>query len=449
MVDSYASGNALTGRRVAVIGGGWAGLSAATHLIELGLNVTLFERSRILGGRSTSFWENNFGEWLDHGPHLFIGAYREALGLLDRWGTLQYIDFSRGDEIPWLMSDGRKHGFSLANSLVGSLSAIAHFDALSISEKILLSRALGKLRSYGLGKREKEKTLKELLSEVGVKEGRVAEFFQTLCLAAMNAPVELAAAYPLANALREGLVGAQKNGAIGVPRRALKEIVGDAAEKYLTANRANIVQGQDVSGIEAKNERWQVRTSSEEFTFDGIIIAVQPKDLSRLLPESRFGNIFSFNREIFQYSPIVGIHCMFNAPVLDMPFAHLHGGKAHWVFGRGDAENGGFRRISFVISHAVEEQACLSEESALSIVEDLQRRLPAKKSAKLIKHRYIRTARATVLLTPEVERVRPDNRTSLPGLFLAGDWLNTGLPATIESAARSGRSAAEQLAGDL
>lgn len=83
MADPDPSGNVMTGGRIAVIGGGWAGLSAATRLSELGLEVTLFERSRALGGRSTSFWEKDFGEWLDHGPHLFIGAYREALRLLE------------------------------------------------------------------------------------------------------------------------------------------------------------------------------------------------------------------------------------------------------------------------------------------------------------------------------------------------------------------------------
>ncbi len=439
----------MTGGRIAVIGGGWAGLSAATRLSELGLEVTLFERSRALGGRSTSFWEKDFGEWLDHGPHLFIGAYREALRLLELWGSLADIDFTQGDRIPWLMGDGKRHYFSLSNSLVGSITSLVQFDYLTFSEKYLLVKALNKLKTYTVADDDGGQTLGVLLNQSGACEGVVGQFFQTLSLAVMNAPFELVAAKPFSEAVRAGLLGERNSGMIGIPRKPLKEIVGEAAEKYLMSKNVEIVKGCHVTEINPGKTGWNLQTVSEQMHFDGIIIAASPKDIPRLLPRKTFENIFLNQFEVFQFSPIAGIHCSFDLPILDIPFAHLDKCDLHWIFGRGESEAGGWKRVSFIISHAVEKDTKSTEVTALSLIENLKDRLPKAGSARLLNYRFIKNVRATILLTPEVERLRPDNYFNFPGLYAAGDWFNTGLPATIESAARSGRSAAEKLAQEL
>lgn len=429
----------MTPASTAVIGGGWAGLSAVTRLIELGIKVTLIERSRVLGGRSTSFWDRGCGEWLDHGPHIFIGAYRESLRLLDLWGTSSKLDFVSGNKIPWIMADGTQYVFKLADSSAGALLSILNFNLLKAGEKLKLFQTLHRIQRYSQQGLKESLTLDRLIHE---PEGStVAEFFEALSLAVMNAPSRYVAARPLANALSEGLLKSGNCGKVGIPTAPLKEIGPDGAENYFGKHGVSVLMGCEVKEIHSSDGFWTLRTNSGDMKFDAIILAVPPIEALRLLPVSKFGNIFSFDVETVSFSSIMAIHCTFDVPVLKLPMAHLYQGKGHWVFGRGVPDLDGWKRVTFLISHAGNLTGVNTEE----VVNDFKSRFPEARNARVVFQRSVRTVRATPVITPEFEAARPESETGLPGLFLAGDWCKTRLPATIESAARSGRIAAELL----
>jgi protoporphyrinogen oxidase len=143
MVHSCADGDVVSEDRVIVIGGGWAGLAAATKLVQGNIPVTLLERNRYLGGRASSTWDSQFGEWLDNGPHLFIGAYKQALELLRVWGSADAVRFDEGSEIPWSYPDGLIRKLKLGNrTRIGSLLGLMRFRGMPFFERVKFIRSL-------------------------------------------------------------------------------------------------------------------------------------------------------------------------------------------------------------------------------------------------------------------------------------------------------------------
>jgi len=436
-------------KHVGIIGGGWAGLSAATHLVDAGIEVSLFERSRILGGRSTSFWDKNFGEWLDHGQHIMIGAYREAFGLLKKWGSFSGIRFLPDGKIPWIMEDGKVHQLDFSGSTFRTLYSILNFDFLNLSEKANLTAGLGKLKSYESKSHSIDLTVAEVLGSTMTQSEKLRYLFQALSLAVMNAPLEVAAAAPLAMAIREGLLSSDHDGNIGYAYQPLKVIVNDAFLQWSKNRKLNVYPGSYVTDIGREAGFWKIEIKGNYSYFDAVIITGSPVELPRLLPSTNFGNIFSFVPSKFDYSPIAGIHCTFDREILDVPFAHLYNSKFQWIFGRGLKGSSGWNKVSFVVSDADESFKSSAGDVKEELLADLHRRFPRSRNANLTHFRLINTRRATVVLTPSNLVDRPTDSRLFPNLHIAGDWLDTGLPATIESAARSGRLTAENLISEL
>jgi len=423
-----------------IVGGGWGGLAAATRLIEVGWKVTLIERARQLGGRSTSFWDDSFGEWLDHGPHVFIGAYRAAMELLEKWDSASLIDFESGNSINWLTPGGKRYKFDLTASLAGAALSLVKFGYLSLFERASLVKALTVIAKYD----GHTATLASVLKPFGATKGRLGEFFEALTVAVMNAPPDLAAAKPMAEAIRAGLLAGGDSARIGLPRRSLKEIVSDPAKNYLEEHGVDLRIGYEAKSIVRQGAGGFIVTGDGfEIETDVTIIALPPVDIARLLLIGCGENIFSADSSQLAYAPIAGVHLVFERPVLDIPFGLLSGGFGHWIFGRGGREEGGWRKVSVVISYAPNREQVSTDIMAERVINDIRLRLPQATDAKVEKVRAVRTVRATVILTPEALKHRATEQTKCPGLYLAGDWCDTGLPATIESAARSGNKAAE------
>ncbi|MDP8240610.1 MAG: hydroxysqualene dehydroxylase HpnE [Candidatus Hatepunaea meridiana] len=433
--------------KIIIVGGGWAGLAAATKLVQSGAKVTLFERNKELGGRASSFYDSDFGEWLDDGPHIFIGAYTTALGLLETWGVQDLISFDDGDEIPFIYSNGKEIQLKLGSrgGALGAFSSLMTFKGMTFSERLKTARVAKAMLELKVINPQSEPTVADFLSKYGIKEGDCGGFWDAVTVAVMNAPTKLAGLKPLVGALKEGLLVGGKAGRIGMFLKPFQQSYIEPAKKYLIKNGVDVRIGTSVDSLIVNNDDYiaGVKTANKQLTADKVILAIPPKAVLQLLPVSWQEDSYFARLNSFRTTPIASVHITFDRPVLKSRFACLPGAFTHWVFSRGERERQGWSKVSTVISNVPGKNEMTLEEIEKAVLKDLLKRLPEASNANVKHIRGIRTMNATVLLEPGSELIRPISQTPIRGLFLAGDWCKTGLPATIESAARSGEQAAK------
>lgn len=431
-----------------IVGGGWAGLAAATAAVQAGLSVSLYELSAELGGRSASFRDDNFDEWLDVGPHVFVGSYTRTLSLLDIWDSRGGIDFGDGGKIPWLYPDGRTEWLITGdnNSKLSSLLNLLSFKSISFKDRLRTANVLRSISGISDFDPHTEPTVKGFLRKFGIDSDKNV-FWQALTVAVMNGSPDTVGAWPLVRSLREGLVSGGSVTRIGVTRQNFKKFFCDRAEKYLTAHNCGIFKKSPVESLKLSDSGKiiGVKLKNGECESKAVILAVSPRDVLRLLPESHRTEGFFKRFSRFEYSPIACVHLNYRYPVLKYPFSCLPGGLAEWVFGRGDRESQGWSRVSTITSNAPGATDVTGEQFLEKVKSDLAERLPEAKQDNVLVARLVRVKRATVVLKPGSDLLRPTAITPIDGLYLAGDWCRTGLPATIESAARSGWDAVQLL----
>lgn len=433
--------------RLVIIGAGWAGLAAATTAVDYGLDVMLFERSNDIGGRASSFWDKNFGQWLDNGPHVFIGAYTTALSLMRIWDCGDCVDFRTGSTIPWIFDDGVLKRLKIGNSRFTSAMNLLFFRGMSLRDRITVLKGMKVLLNTPLQDPESEETVSDFFSRQGMLSGGSGLFWEALTTAVMNGSIRESGVYPLARALRAGLEARGTAARIGILQKPLRQLYCEPAARYLESKGVALQTGRVVREIrpDFRNGTITVDSNEQATRADAVIIAVPPVDLALMLPLDVLDLPF-FNRlHEFEYSAITAVHYQFDKPILQVPFAMFPEGFAHWVFGRGERDKDGWAGISALISRSPTGNAESTDETRSGIENDLRKRLPRIENSTIINTRVVRTAKATVLLRPGSDLLRPDIETPLKGLYLAGDWVNTGLPATIESAARSGVIAANKV----
>ncbi len=431
-----------------IVGGGWAGLSAATAAVQSGLRVKLFELSTELGGRSGSFRDNNFQEWLDVGPHVFVGAYKRTLDLLNIWGSRGGIDFTEGGAIPWIYPKGRIEWLKGGNSSsrLSALINLLSFGSISLNDRIRTVNVLRTVANLDKFNPDYEPTVKGFLRKFGIDTGRNV-FWHALTVAVMNGAPEVVGAWPLIRSLKEGLIEGGTISRIGVTRKDFKNFFCDRAEEFLTSRGCSIFKKSPVRKILVDNSGniSGINLKDTVVKSDKVLLSVSPSDVQQLLPEKYRREVFFSRFSGFEYSPIASVHINYTHPVLKHPFSCLPGGLAEWVFGRGKKEAKGWSRVNTVTSNSPGRGEIPRDIFVHRVISELAEKIPAAKPQYVNLARLVRMNRATIVLKPGSDLIRPSPETPIKGLYLAGDWCGTKLPATIESAARSGWDAVKQL----
>lgn len=403
--------------RVAVIGGGWAGLAAAVELSTAGVETTLFEAGRVLGGRARGVEID--GQRLDNGQHILLGAYRDTLALMRRIGADPDELFDRR---PLQVIDNT--GFRLAlprlpaplNVAWGLLTA----SRVGLGEKLRTALWMDGIKRRGF-KLAGEMTVAQWLDDAGQTGALRRHLWEPLCLAALNTPAERASAQLFANVLRDSLGSSRRADTdLLLSRVDLGRLLPDPASRWLQAHGAQIHLGTRVGQItEAENG-----LTIDGESFAAAIIATAPQHVGALWPAAAID---------FAYEPIATVYRKFG-PKMKLPFPlsnHL-GGHAQWVVDRGDGV------LACVLSgHGNWEKL---DDAALAVTLDAELGLSESGGW----HKVIREKRATFSARPGLSR--PDFKTSNPRLALAGDYTWADYPATLEGAVRSGLRAARHIA---
>lgn len=445
-------------RQVVIIGGGFAGLTAAVDLAERGYAVTVLEGRGRLGGRAFSFTDRQTGAVVDNGQHAMMGCYTHTFTFLDRIGATNKV--VRQPNLRVEMRHARFGAGAIACSgLPGPLhmvSAIFGYRLLTRRER--LRAALGGVRLMRMRQagdpRLASWTVAELLAALGQSPNACASFWYPLAIATLNESPDRAVAAPLAEVLARAFFGTRRDSQFVLARVGLSDLYTDDARRFIEGRGGTIMLNAAVDTIAPEADGGlivQVR-DGRKLNADAAISTVPPRVLAGLLPPVLRDHPAYRALGQFGSSPIVSTHLWFDRPVLDADFVGLVGTTTQWFFNRtaltGDGDHGG-QYLSAVISAGHDLVDRDPDDIAQIVVDDARLLLPAARTATVVRAVVVKEKHATISATPAVEPLRPATQTPLDRFFLAGDWTRTGLPPVIEGAVASGYGAAAAVAARL
>lgn len=453
--------------RVLIIGGGLSGLSAAVELAGRGYPVTLLEQRQHFGGRTYSFVDEVTGDVVDNGQHLLMGCYHQTRRYLKTIGSESRAFLQPNLRIEFLHP--RRGPATLSCPALPAplhlLGGLLGLNSLSWNDRLKLLRVGLELRKDPMRVEPQlsRLTVDEWLTSLGQSPDNKKYLWDVIAIGSLNDDPRTVSALLFYRVLRSAFLGARENSSLLIPRVGLSELLVDPALKFLESRGSSIRTGVGVDGMEVREGRVRnVRSGSESFEVDAVIAAVPYYALDAIAPGlSTSGEKKSPGEETaFESSPIITINLWFDKPVMEQEFVALLDSRVHWVFnksrilqslkgnGRRQMADGklqktdGRQYLSLVISGASGYLEMEKEGLVRMALEDLRRVFPEVGNATLVHSLLLKEKRATFSPTPGIEALRPSSRTHLENLFLAGDWTNTGYPATIEGAVMSGNEAA-------
>ncbi|MGH9672796.1 MAG: hydroxysqualene dehydroxylase HpnE [Bryobacteraceae bacterium] len=416
--------------RVAVIGGGLAGMAASVALAGAGFEVDIFEARPFLGGRASSYTLPD-GEEIDNCQHVLLPCCINLLDLYARLGVGGCIAFH--DEIPFIEPGGR-----VSVLRPGRLPAPLHFTGsflrlpfLDFADKRAVARGLAAiLRERGRADLESI-TMLDWLREKRQTAAALSRFWGPVLVSAINEDLDRMAASHAFQVFLLGFLGRAGAARIGLPSVALGKLYDAEAWRRIPAVRLRTRTPVDRLAI-AGGRLEAVVCSGERLAADFCVIALPPEKLHDVAPE------ICPDLSGWEHSPITGIHLWLDRPVTALPFAALLDGTIQWFFDKGQG-----RRLQLVVS-ASRSLVGLPRAGIVALaMREIAGFLPAAAGARLEKAHVVKEMHATFSARPGLEARRPGPATALSNLFLAGDWTRTGWPATMEGAVRSGYLAAE------
>lgn len=426
---------------VLVIGGGWAGLSAAVTLAHAGRPVTLIEGARQLGGRARCV---RFGDQrVDNGQHILIGACRAVLGLLDTLGVPPAEAFRRLPLDLHLRSLRRADLRLRARRLPAPLHlafAVLGARGLPPASRLRLARFAGRLLRRRIGL-DRDISAQALLLSEGQDARLIQALWNPLCLATLNTPLSEASAALFLEVLQRAFGGDARQADLLIPRTDLGALLPEPAMEFIERRGGSVVLNRRIQGLDLADGRLAgVRWRGGACAATQAVLAVHPTVCRRLLmPHPPLAAIATRIGGL-RHEPITTVYLRYPEPVrIDATLQGLQDGLGQWVF---DRQITGLPGTVAVVIGGRGEHLSLAPDT---LAERVGTELAALHSdwPAAVDHLVIREKRATFAATPDIDRIRPVPRTPVAGLWLAGDFTATGLPATLEGAVLSGRRAAE------
>jgi squalene-associated FAD-dependent desaturase len=428
---------------VAVVGGGLAGLSAALACVDRGATVTVLEGRPRLGGATWSF--EHRGAWYDNGQHVFLRCCTEYRAFLDRIGATDNVVLQERLRIPVVQPGGqtavltrsdRRAPFHLAASLLRYpyLSRVerarAVFAALALRRLDPDDRVLDE-RSFG-----------DWLADHGQHDRAMDALWNLIALPTLNLPARQASLALAAMVFRTGLLDDAGAADIGYSRVPLAALHAEPAARALLDAGARILTRAPVVGISWTGDAVDgVVLADGRVDADAVVLAVPHDAAADLVPHDAVPDAARWHE--LGTSPIVNVHVIFDRAVTELPFAAGLGTAVQWVFDRTDTaglDSGQCLAVSLSAADAYLGRS--AAELSGAIVAALRDLFPSARTARVVDTLVTRERAATFRAIPGTRRLRPGARTAVRGLTLAGAWTDTGWPATMEGAVRSGRRAA-------
>lgn len=476
--------------KIAIVGGGWAGLSAAVTALHGGCVVHVYESSGILGGRARSTRIPALDAEVDNGQHILLGAYTETLNLMRGLGLDVEERFLR---LPLTVrsADGamQLRAPRLLPAPLHVAAAVLTAKGLSWHDKHAAVSAVASLRRHGWRPPE-GLTVQQWLDQTRQPPGIRQLLWTPLCIATLNTPPEVACAQLFATVLRDSLGSSDRAASeILIPRLPLsvlwpEEVAALWPATSLTIHRTHAVRRlryatdlpvpeglrhcrtlpsassasarQDNTPLPAHRETCErvrpgIIIDDLPEIYDAVLVCTNTPSAARLLaglPEVPGSDVFLQTLNAFRHAPIATLtlelagSCQLPAPMLLLHEDRSRHHYGQWLFQGHDADR---RRLHVVISDATTVSETDRSVVVNGVVSQLREQLKTGGVTlpEIRRHALIVEKRATFLAVPGLKR--PGNRTPWPGIWVAGDWTDTGYPAVLEGAVRSGRNAVEAM----
>jgi hydroxysqualene dehydroxylase len=464
---------------VAIIGGGFAGLAAAVELAGAGVKVLVLEARGRLGGRASAYQDRETGEWVDNGQHVLAGCYDETFRFLAHIGAGALVALQPRLEVGFVDASGAASVLRCPNlpAPLHLAAGVLGWSGVGWRDRLALARIAPALRAPGAradrlraapeapADQNEQETVYDWLIRHRQTPRLIEMLWEPLALAALNQPMRQARAAPFIRVLARMFGGRARDAALGLPRASLDHLYAAPARAFIEARGGEVrlhalarltVGGGEVTALSVRDEPLALP--------DAVIVSAPWFALTTLIRDvdGSLGDLLTHASQT-SASPIVTVNLWFDAPIVDRPFVGLPGRVMQWVFdkaklysdvGDGSADGGDrsetcprtvaplATHLSLVSSGADEVLRKTNDELIRLALDELSGALPAARRATLLRATVVREPQATFSLAPG-QPPRPSTRTAVSNLWLAGDWVDTGLPSTIESAVLSGRLAAE------
>jgi squalene-associated FAD-dependent desaturase len=413
---------------VAVVGGGLAGLSAAMDLKDAGWHVELFERSRLLGGRATSFEID--GHVVDNGQHVYLACCTEFVRFVERAGMGEALELQDRFDVVVYGKNGVRSELRAANlpPPLHLLASFAGYKHLSLAGKLQIAWALAALALAPSGASQNI-SFAQWLQARGQSKETIRSFWEPFMVPALNAPLERMSAADAAFVISTAFLKNRDAARFGYSKVPLAQIMDAAAARLDKVHRSTAV-----FAMEANAQDIVLHANDDELRFDAAVITTPPRGLARLLEDPPAFGVPPL--DVYEPFAIMDVHLWYDGPELEFDFAAILDSPVQWVF----QKRRGYLCCS--ISAADELVAKPTSDMVDYAWSEVQKALPLN-GARLERGAATRNPEGTYLAAPGA--VRPGPRTALPNLAIAGAWTATGWPDTMESAVRSGRAAAKLL----
>lgn len=449
---------------IVVIGGGLAGIAAAVCLAERGRRVTLVETRQRLGGRATSFSDPTTGDLLDNCQHVLLGCCTSLIDLYRRLGVLDLIEWHRrlyfrdaAGHLDVLEADDLPAPLHMTRALMG-------FRGLSLRDKLAISRGMWAMMRVGRAGRRAlgDVSFTDWMVQHGQPRSAIDRFWAVIIISACNEqPDRVAARYAL-QVFQDGFLNHEASYVMGLSAAPLVKLYDPASALIERAGgRVMLSSGAERLEMEGGRVRTLQLTDGTVLQADAFVSAVPFDRLAKLLPLEAAGRDERL-RGLMQLtvSPIIGIHLFFDRPVMTLPHLILMDSPLQWIFNKSGAgvetsstrdtrhPTSASQHLHGVISAAHDLVDQPAEVIAALAEAEMRKALNIPAAARVTHQRVVKEKRATFSVSPGSDCWRAKPTGEIANLVLAGDWTDTGWPATMEGAVRSGYTAAAALLGD-
>ncbi|GBD89753.1 15-cis-phytoene desaturase [bacterium BMS3Abin04] len=420
-----------------VIGGGFAGLSAAAYLANSGVTVHLMEASPKLGGRAYSFLDKTHNELIDNGQHILMGCYKYSLDFLKLIKTEDKLFYQENLELILVNKGGKKHVLKAPNIFypLNLLIAILQFKPFTMKDKISLITFMIKLLFIS------RENIKNFTVDEWLKQNRQTEkindyLWEILAVGALNNSIKNASASIFYDILKTIFYRGNKSTTLIIPKTDLSNVYCAQAEKFICEKGGSVsTKEKAVEFITKAGKIVALKTNKNLFEdFKFIITAIPHFSLKKIINNG----INNVNENMFQYSSILSMHIWLKDNPFKEKFYGLVKSKVHWVFNHNTF-------ITLVISNADRFVKYSSGYLSKLLLEELEDYFQFFNKDLVTGYRIIKEKRATFIPSIYFDKNQSAIISNYKNLILAGDWTNTGLPSTIESAVKSGTKAAEYI----
>ncbi|MFH0735281.1 MAG: hydroxysqualene dehydroxylase HpnE [bacterium] len=421
-----------------IVGGGLSGLSAAVYLAKEGVKSTIIEASPKLGGKAYSFYSKKINLNIDNGQHLMLGCYNNTLDFIDTISANDKIEIIKKVDIPFISSTGRTFLLKSSSNIypLNLMSAFYNFELLSIKDKVNFGFLFFDIM---IGKNLSGLSINEWLIKTKQTQNSILVLWEPLVVSIFNCNLESASAEMFKDVLKEMFFS--KNGFnFIIPKVPLSDLFSVNAEKYLKNKGNKIILSERVENIVLNEKKLEkIVTNKSIYTnFDKVIFAVPTYSLQPIIKQ--YKDVSELDN--FEYSPIISTFIKIKENILEKKYYALTNSPIHWVFNKNNY-------ISLVTSNA-KDLIDLKDDVIFNIFKnELKKYFPFIEDNDFLDYQIIKEKRATFILNEKLETIRAKFTLENNNVYFAGDWTNTGLPSTIESAIKSGKTTAKTIINSL